>query len=82
MNRKLLAIVVVAAVAALLAGAAIGRNMLSSDTPTPKRATVVHFKDELSQISIDYPGTWHRVPDNPSSPISRSSSRLPATRRR
>jgi hypothetical protein len=67
-NRKLLAIVVVAAVVALVAGAAIGRNMLSSDTSTPKRGTVVHFKDELSKVSIDYPGTWHRVPDNPSQP--------------
>jgi hypothetical protein len=67
-NRKLLAIVVVAAVAALIVGAAIGRNMLSSDTPTPKRATVVHFKDATSKIAIDYPGDWHRLPDNPSQP--------------
>jgi hypothetical protein len=67
-NRKLLAIVVVAAVAALIVGAAIGRNMLSSDTPTPKRATVVHFKDAASKIAINYPGDWHRVPDNPAQP--------------
>lgn len=68
MNRKLLAIVVVAAVAALISGAAIGRNMLSSDTPTPKGATVVHFRDEVAKVSINYPGSWHRVPDNPAQP--------------
>jgi hypothetical protein len=65
-NRKLLAIVVVAAVAALIAGAAIGRNMLSSDTAP--RATVVHFKDELAKLAINYPSTWHRLPDDPAQP--------------
>ena len=70
MNRKLLVVVAVAAVAALLAGAAVGRNLLSSSTPTPTttRADVVRFKDDVSKVSIDYPATWTRLPQPDNDP--------------
>jgi hypothetical protein len=64
-NRKLLVVVALAAVAALLAGAAVGRNLLSSAAPTAKRGTIVQFRDEVSKVSIDYPGSWHELPAAP-----------------
>ncbi len=59
-NRKLVVVVAVAAVLALLVGAAVGRNLLSSDTPPTDRADVVVFKDPVVKVSIAYPGTWDR----------------------
>ncbi|MDP1794281.1 MAG: hypothetical protein Q8K63_09115, partial [Acidimicrobiales bacterium] len=55
-------VVAIAAVLALLAGAAVGRNLLSSATPTTPRADIVHFKDEVAKYSIDYPASWTRLP--------------------
>lgn len=65
MNRKLLVVVAVAAVLALLAGAAVGRNLLSSSTPDASSpdADVVHFKDDVSRVSIDYPASWTEYPE-------------------
>jgi hypothetical protein len=60
-NRKLLVVVAVAAVLALLAGAKVGRNLLSSSATPTARADVVRFKDEVSKVSIDYPATWTRT---------------------
>jgi hypothetical protein len=60
-NQKLLAIVAVAAILAIVAGAAVGRNLLSSATTATQRADVVRFKDEIAQFSIAYPGSWTRV---------------------
>lgn len=68
MNRKLLFVVAVAAVIALLAGAAVGRNLLSSATPDKPPADVVRFKDEISKVSIAFPATWTRLADRPSEP--------------
>ena len=69
MNRQLLAVVAVAAVLALLAGAAVGRNLLSSPTTTsPTQADVVRFVDPIAKLSIAYPATWRRLPDRPSDP--------------
>jgi hypothetical protein len=67
-NRKLLVVVAVAAVLALLAGAAVGRNLLSSATPEEPRADVVRFKDEISKVSIAYPAAWTRLADRPDEP--------------
>lgn len=62
MNRKLLVVVAVAAVVALLAGAAVGRSLLSPETPTTAgTADVVRFKDEISKVSIAYPATWTKI---------------------
>lgn len=58
-NQKLLAVAAVAAILAIVAGAAVGRNLLSSTT-TP-RANVVRFKDEISKFSIAYPASWRRL---------------------
>ncbi len=66
-NRKLLLVVAVAAVLALLAGAAVGRNLLSSSTNTPSaRADVVRFKDDVAKVTLDYPANWESVgpPEN------------------
>ena len=69
MNRKLLVVVFVAAVLALVAGAAVGRNLLSSSTPPPApRADVVRFKDPVAKVSIAYPSTWRRLPDRADDP--------------
>jgi hypothetical protein len=62
-NRRLLVVVAVAAVLALLAGAAVGRNLLSSTTTPSGRADIVRFHDEVSKVSIDYPAGWTRLPD-------------------
>jgi hypothetical protein len=62
-NRKLLVVVAVAAVLALLAGAAVGRNLLSSSTP-PAHSDIVHFRDDVSRTSIDYPSSWTRLTDD------------------
>lgn len=67
MNRKLLVVVAVAAVLALLAGAAVGRSLLSSATPAP-RADVVLFKDTIAKVSIAYPATWKSRLERPSDP--------------
>lgn len=61
MNRKLVVVVAVAAVVALLAGAAVGRNLLSSAAPTKPTSDVVRFKDEISKVSIAYPAGWRRL---------------------
>jgi hypothetical protein len=61
-NRKLLVVVIVAAVLALVVGAAVGRNLISSDSTTAPRADVVRFKDEVSKVSIAYPGSWKLLP--------------------
>ena len=70
MNRKLLAIVAVAAVLALLAGAAVGRNLLSSAAtpPSARGAGVVRFKDPVAKVSIAYPASWRRLPERPGDP--------------
>jgi hypothetical protein len=60
-NQKLLGIVAVAAILAIVAGAAVGRNLLSSSTTSTPRADVVRFKDEVSKFSIAYPGSWTRL---------------------
>lgn len=62
MNRKLLVVVAVAAVLAALAGAAVGRNLLSSATPDNARADIVRFKDDVAKYSIAYPGSWTKLP--------------------
>lgn len=68
MNRKLLLVVAVAAVLALLAGVAVGRNLLSSsDAPAP-RADIVRFKDPVAKIAISYPASWTRLPDRVDDP--------------
>ena len=61
MNRKLLVVVIVAAVLALVVGAAVGRNLISSETPAP-RAEVIRFQDEVSKVSIAYPASWKLLP--------------------
>lgn len=64
MNRKLLLVVALAAVLALIAGAAVGRNLLSSSTTTAaQRAEQVRFVDDESKVSIAYPSNWTRLPD-------------------
>ena len=69
MNRKLLALVAVAAVLMLLLGIWAGRNLLSSSSATPPaRADVVQFKDEVSKVTIDYPATWTRLPQPENDP--------------
>lgn len=68
MNRKLLVVVAVAAVLALLAGAAVGRNLLSSSAAPTPRADVVRFHDEVSKVSIDYPASWTRLPQPENDP--------------
>ncbi|MEJ7785794.1 MAG: hypothetical protein WKF96_13390 [Solirubrobacteraceae bacterium] len=68
MNRKLLAVVAVAAVLALLAGAAVGRNLLSSSSATVPRADVVLFKDPVAKVSIAYPAGWERLPPRVTDP--------------
>jgi hypothetical protein len=68
-NRKLVVVVVIAAVLALLAGAAVGRSLLSPDeTPGTRTADVVRFKDPGSKTSIAYPATWKREPDRVEDP--------------
>jgi hypothetical protein len=67
-NRKLLVVVAVAAVLALLAGAAVGRNLLSSATPEAPNADVVRFKDDAAKVSIAYPAAWTRLADRPDEP--------------
>ncbi len=68
-NRKLLVVVVAAAaVLALLAGAAVGRNLLSPSDPPTRRADVVRFKDPVAKVSIAYPASWTRLPDRPQEP--------------
>lgn len=67
-NRKLLVVVAVAAVLALLAGAAVGRNLLSPSDPPARRADVVRFKDPVAKVSIAYPASWTRRPDRPQEP--------------
>ena len=61
MNRKLLVVVIVAAVLALVVGAAVGRNLISPETPAP-RAEVIRFQDEVSKVSIAYPASWKLLP--------------------
>jgi hypothetical protein len=68
-NRKLLAVVAVAAVVMLFLGIWAGRNLLSSSsTPPTARADVVQFKDEVAKITIDYPATWTRLPQPENDP--------------
>lgn len=67
-NRKLVVVVAVAAVAALLAGAAVGRNLLSPATSPTQRPDVVRFKDEISKVSIAYPASWRRLEAQPDQP--------------
>ena len=67
MNRKLVVVVAVAAVLALVAGAAVGRNLLSSATPAP-RAEVVRYKDPVAKVSIAYPASWRRLPQRANDP--------------
>ncbi len=57
MNRKLLVVVIVAAIVALIVGVKVGQNLISSDTPAP-RAEVIRFKDAVSKVSIAYPASW------------------------
>ena len=79
-NRKLLLVVAVAAVLALLAGAAVGRNLLSSSTnPESARADVVRFKDDVAKVTLDYPASWTALPLPENDPevallVARSSS--------
>jgi hypothetical protein len=63
-NRKLLLVVAVAAVLALLAGAAVGRNLLSSSTTRAPsaRADIVRFKDDVAKVTLDYPASWQALP--------------------
>jgi len=61
-NRKLLVVVIVAAVLALVVGAAVGRNLISPDGASAPRADVVRFKDEVSKFSIAYPASWRVLP--------------------
>lgn len=69
MNRKLLIVVVLAAIAALFAGVSVGRNLLSTTaTATKPGPAVIEFKDEVSKVSIDYPGSWERLPADPQDP--------------
>jgi hypothetical protein len=68
-NRKLLVVVAVAAVLMLFLGIWAGRNLLSSSSATPPtRSEIVHFKDEVSKVSIDYPATWTPLPRPESDP--------------
>lgn len=68
-NRKLLLVVAVAAVLALLLGAKVGRNLLSSSSNPPSaRADVVRFKDDVANVSLDYPADWQPVARDESDP--------------
>lgn len=63
MKRRLVVAVLVAAVAALLAGAAVGRNLLSpSSRALQPQADVVVFRDAVSGVSLAYPSDWTRLP--------------------
>jgi hypothetical protein len=66
-NRRLLVIVAVAAVVALLVGADVGRNLLSSSTPAP-RVEIIRFQDPSAKVSIAYPASWTRLPQRPEDP--------------
>jgi hypothetical protein len=66
-NRRLVVIVAVAAVVALLVGADVGRNLLSTSTPAP-RAEIIRFKDASAKVSIAYPASWTRRPQRPEDP--------------
>ena len=68
MNRRLAVVVAVAAVVALLAGAAVGRNLLSPDETPVTRTDLIRFKDPDAKISLAYPATWRRAPDRPEDP--------------
>ncbi|MEO6714192.1 MAG: hypothetical protein ABIM89_12290 [Mycobacteriales bacterium] len=68
MNRKLIVVVVVAAILALLAGAAVGRNLLSQTESPVTRTDLIRFKDPVAKISIAYPATWRRLADRPQDP--------------
>jgi hypothetical protein len=59
-NWKLLLAVAAASVLALLVGIWLAGSLLSSDASTP-RADHVHFRDDVSKVSIDYPATWTRT---------------------
>jgi hypothetical protein len=67
-NRKLLLVVAVAAVLALVAGAAVGRNLLSTPSTPAPQTDVVRFKDTVAKVSIAYPATWRRLPQRPGDP--------------
>jgi hypothetical protein len=66
-NWKLLLAVAAAAVLALLVGIRLAGTLLSSDTPTA-RAEIVHFRDDVSKVSIDYPASWTRVTEQANDP--------------
>ena len=79
-NRKLLVLVAMAAALALVAGTLVGRNLLSSAAPktTSADADVVHFKDDVARVSIDYPASWTRLPsDDPE--VALLAARSPST---
>ncbi|MDX6535708.1 MAG: hypothetical protein QOD37_49 [Gaiellales bacterium] len=66
-NWKLLLAVAAASVLALLVGIWLAGSLLSSDTPAA-RAEIVHFRDDVSKVSLDYPSSWTRVTDQASDP--------------
>jgi hypothetical protein len=49
----------VAAILALIVGAAVGRSIVPS--ATPQRVQPAQFEDPLVGISLRYPGTWRRL---------------------
>jgi hypothetical protein len=56
----------VAAILALLIGAAVGRSIIPSASPqrTPPPPPPVRFLDAEVGIGLTYPGTWRRLPSN------------------
>lgn len=66
-NWKLLLAVAAASVLALLVGIWLAGSLLSSDTPAA-RAKIVHFRDDVSKVSIDYPSSWTRVTEQANDP--------------
>lgn len=50
----------VAAILALVIGAAVGRSIIPSPA-SPQRVQPAHFADRLDGIALTYPGTWRRL---------------------
>jgi hypothetical protein len=52
----------VAAILALVIGAAVGRSIIPSASPQHvQRPQPAHFEDSLAGIALTYPGTWRKL---------------------
>lgn len=58
-NRKWMVVAGLAAILALVIGAAVGRNIISS--PTPSRPEPKRFEDSVADVSLSYPANWTRL---------------------